>query len=238
MANRENEISAAPRWLDQLDLRGKSITGDAMLAQRKLSEQVVQSGANYLWTIKENHPALLADLERQFTAPRFRLGPAEQEFRTHHTIEKGHGRVEQRTLTASTGLNHYLDWPHLAQVFEITRERYHCRTGRTEQETVYGLTSYRPDQADAARLLELNRSHWGIENGLHYRRDVTLRAGQSGSLAVSDRVLVEPMGYQPPQVQSFRNGGGSCRSQTASAIRFLKSSQSRTARFDYRHRAT
>jgi hypothetical protein len=66
---------------------------------------------------------------------------------------------------------HHL-WPGLAQGFELTRER--TEKGRTSVEVVYGITSLRPEQADAARLLGLVRDHWRIENSLHYVRDVTL----------------------------------------------------------------
>ena len=64
------------------------------------------------------------------------------------------------------------DWAGLKQGFELTRER--TVRGVTTRETVYGITSLSVAQADAGRLLALTRGHWGIENGLHYRRDVTL----------------------------------------------------------------
>lgn len=88
------------------------------------------------------------------------------------TCNKGHGRSEQRTLLSSTGLNSFLEWPFVAQAFKLTR----CRTcqGKTEIETVYGITSLRRDQAHAHDLLRLVRTHWGIENSVFYVRDVTL----------------------------------------------------------------
>lgn len=64
------------------------------------------------------------------------------------------------------------DWAGLRQGFELTRER--TVQGVTTRETVYGITSLSVEEADAARLLELTRGHWGIENRLHYKRDVTL----------------------------------------------------------------
>ena len=173
VAQKENEISAAPRLIKQVAVRGRTVTGDAMLAQRKLSQQILQAGGDYLWTVKQNHPVLYADVARHFATERLPALAHLQDFRTHTEIDKGHGRIEQRTLTASTDLNDYLAWPGLAQVFEIKRERYLCRTGETTTETVYGLTSHSRQRASAACLLQLNRAHWGIENGLHYRRDVT-----------------------------------------------------------------
>jgi hypothetical protein len=88
------------------------------------------------------------------------------------TINKGHGRIEVRTLRTTTVLTKQQDWAGLKQGFELTRER--TVKGEKKVEVVYGITSLGPERADAARLLELVRGHWGIENGSHYRRDVTL----------------------------------------------------------------
>jgi predicted transposase YbfD/YdcC len=88
------------------------------------------------------------------------------------TIDKGHGRIEKRTLRTTTILTKQQEWAGLKQGFEIVRER--TEKGKTTVEVVHGITSLSPERADARRLLELTRGHWGIENGLHYRRDVTM----------------------------------------------------------------
>jgi hypothetical protein len=75
-------------------------------------------------------------------------------------------------LRTTTLLTLQQKWPGLAQAFELTRQR--TIKGVTTQEVVYGITSLQPEQAPAQRLLELTRGHWGIENKLHYVRDVTL----------------------------------------------------------------
>lgn len=85
------------------------------------------------------------------------------------TCNKGHGRVEKRTLTATPVLREYLEWPGVQQVFQIQRVRK--LAGKEERETSYGITSLSPQQADASRLLELVRGHWSIENNLHGERD-------------------------------------------------------------------
>ena len=87
-------------------------------------------------------------------------------------MDKGHGRRERRTLTSTTALNGYLDWPGVGQVFRLVRER--TIGGVTTSVVVYGITSLTRRQADARRLLGLTREHWGIENRLHYVRDETL----------------------------------------------------------------
>jgi predicted transposase YbfD/YdcC len=89
-------------------------------------------------------------------------------------IDKGHGRRERRTLIASTELTTYLQpsWPDLQQVCQITRERW--EKGKHTVEVAYRITSLEPERANAKRLLALDRGHWGIENGLHHVRDVSL----------------------------------------------------------------
>jgi predicted transposase YbfD/YdcC len=177
VVNKENEISAAPRVLKCLDLRGKVVTGDAMFAQRDLSQQIVDAGGDYVWTVKDNQSTLRQDIALLFQPeqPAKGFGAALKDFRTAQTVNKGHGREERRRLTASAELQAYLDWPSAAQVFQLERQIKRTADGKTSTEVIYGITSLPPDQASPARLLELNRSHWGIENGLHYRRDETLR---------------------------------------------------------------
>lgn len=88
------------------------------------------------------------------------------------TVDKGHGRIEKRTIRTTTILTKHQDWKGLKQGFELVRER--TEKGKTTVEVVHGITSLKPEKASPKRLLELTRGHWGIENGLHYRRDVTL----------------------------------------------------------------
>ena len=95
------------------------------------------------------------------------------------TTGKAHGRVEQRRIQTSTALNAYLDFPYVGQVFRIQRTVTCCKTGKTREETVYGVTSLRPSQADARRIGELVRGHWEIENRLHWVRDVTFDEDRS-----------------------------------------------------------
>ncbi len=90
----------------------------------------------------------------------------------HQTIDKGHGRLEVRTLSASSLLNDYLDFPHCGQVFRIIRERTKLTTGEISTETVYGITSLTAQHADPEQLLALARGHWSIENRSHYVRDM------------------------------------------------------------------
>ena len=178
VGGKENEIKAAPRLLEAIDLRGKVVSADAMLAQRQLSVQIVEAGGECVWTVKDNQPQLLDDLATLFEgAPSDpSVGPATgPAIREATTIGKGHGRLEHRTLRASPGLKDYLDWPYAQQVFQLERRAERIKDGKITCETVYGMTSLGPDQAGPQRLLEVVRTHWNIENGLHYRRDETMR---------------------------------------------------------------
>lgn len=177
VAGHENEISVAPRVLGCIDLRGKIVTGDALLAQRDLSVQIVEGGGDYVWTVKDNQSELRQDIATLFEPEACVKGfsPAVKDFRSAATTEKGHGRLEQRTLTASGELKGYLNWPYAEQVFKLERHFERLRDGKITHEVVYGVTSLTAAEASPRRLLEIVRTHWQIENGLHYRRDETLR---------------------------------------------------------------
>jgi predicted transposase YbfD/YdcC len=104
---------------------------------------------------------------------------AASERQTASTTDKGHGRLETRTLTSTSQLGEdYLDFPGVAQCFKLTRTRTlrDRATGvdKTTTQTVYGITSLPREEADAGRLLALVRAHWGIENKVFYVRDQTL----------------------------------------------------------------
>jgi len=156
----------APEVLRQVNLEARVVTGDALFCQRNLSVQVVAQGGAYFWVVKDNQSALREAIATLFADP-----PPGETF--PGTTSRGrHGdRHEVRTLRSSPALSGYLDWPHLAQVCTI--ERQVTRKGSTTDETGYAITSLSHEVADPARLVALWRGHWGIENGLHWVRDVT-----------------------------------------------------------------
>jgi predicted transposase YbfD/YdcC len=171
-------VSAAPTLLGWVDLRNKVVIGDALHTQRQISIQIGKAGGNYLWTVKGNHPQLLQDLQDWFD-DKVPLLPGQgcppKDFRAATVTSKGHGRLEVRTLTSSSQLNDFLDWPFLQQVFQLKRTILISKTGKTRQETIYGVTSLAAEQASPSALLHMLRSYWQIENSLHYPRDVTLQ---------------------------------------------------------------
>ncbi|MHB0871673.1 MAG: ISAs1 family transposase [Chloroflexota bacterium] len=155
----------APELLGSVDLRGVVVTGDALYSQRELCRQIVDSGGEYLLVVKDNQPTLREEIATLFADPP--VEPSVVVQRNRHG-----GRREVRRLEASSALNEYSDWPHLAQVCRIERE-VTCK-GEVTREVAYLVSSLWPHEAGPRRLLELNRGHWGIENRLHYVRDVTL----------------------------------------------------------------
>jgi len=150
--------------LQSLDLKNKDITADALLTQRKLAEHLVKKRhAHYHLTVKANQATLLDDLTLFF-----------QDRQVPDCVindPPDHGRIETRKIWTTTALNHYLDFPYVGQAFAIERIAVNKKTSQSSREMAYGITSRSPQQADARRLLEINRGHWTIENSCHYILD-------------------------------------------------------------------
>src|SRR5512147_414694 len=174
---KENEIVVAPQVLQSIDLQGKIVVGDALHTQRAISVQIVQAGGDYCWTVKDNQPSLRAAIQR-FFEPEVEMpgfGKAITDLQVISVPNQAHGRFERRTLAVCGVQEGELDWPFAKQVFQLHRRFVQRNSGKVMEETVFGITSLAAEQADAHRLLALNRGYWGIENGLHYRRDATLK---------------------------------------------------------------
>ncbi len=158
---RTNEIKTAIPLLDAIDIKGKEITADALLTQRKIADYVVrQRKAHYQFTVKNNQPGPFQDIalyiqDRQ--EPDFVL-----------CDPPDHGRIEIRKIWTTSELNGYLNFPHARQAFVIQREFTDKKTGENSCEIAYGITSRPTEQADPKRVLANNRGHWSIENSCHY----------------------------------------------------------------------
>jgi predicted transposase YbfD/YdcC len=160
--DKENEIVVAPQLLGCLDLRNKVVVGDAMQTQRALSLQILAAGGDFVWVLKDNQPATRQAVEQLFAPPPPIAGwnNPPTDFQTARTVTKAHGRVEERTLTTSSLLNDYLDWPSLAQVFKLERRFTTVATGAVYHEVQYGLSSLTAAEASPQRLLEIVQSEW------------------------------------------------------------------------------
>jgi predicted transposase YbfD/YdcC len=178
---KENEIVVAPQILRQLDLTGMVVTGDAMHTQRNLSIQIVEQGGDYLWTVKDNQPTLHTDVEMLFDPALVAAagGESEMDFRRAKTIEKSHGRLDERTITVSSLLQETSDWPYLHQAFCVEHVSINQQTGKETRDVRYGITSQPPEVAGPEKLLAQVRGEWSIETGVHGRRDVTLKEDEA-----------------------------------------------------------
>jgi predicted transposase YbfD/YdcC len=176
----QGELTVTAAVLGHLDWTGRVLTGDSLYCQRRLCTQVVEAGGDYLFLVDANQPTLQADIEQLFAPPPPPAPghpPIVMEEQRARTVEKAHGRLDVREIRVSSELADYLDWPYLAQVFELTRT-WTCK-GVQKVEVRLGITSLPPEVADAAQLLALKRGHWGIENRLHYVLDETLGEDRS-----------------------------------------------------------
>jgi predicted transposase YbfD/YdcC len=175
---KENEIVVAPSILKQVSLKGVIVIADAMHTQQETSKQIIAAGGDYLWIAKGNQARTHWAIEKLFVheACNVRDGAAlSKEIGVAVEVHKGHGRREKRTIWVSAQLNEYLNWPGVAQVFRLERLIWHEKHKGYTRQVVYGLTSLAATKASPQKLISLLRGYWGIENGLHYRRDVTLR---------------------------------------------------------------
>lgn len=174
---KSNEITAIPELLKNLELKGAIITTDAMGSQKEIAAQIAEGGGDYVLAIKDNHPTLARAMGDYFDEVH-EEGVIENEVRQHQTVDEKHGRSEKRIyfhgaipdsmkeLTA--------EWPKaksIGQVHNIT-----IRNGKETAEIRYFLSSL---PVGVKRFGEATRSHWGIENSLHWVLDVTFNEDQS-----------------------------------------------------------
>jgi len=193
---KSNEITAVPELLSYLDLKGCIVTVDALNCQKKTAAQIVKQEGDYVLALKDNHRHMHEDVCDLF-AWAADVDFAEMEHDSCTTIGKGHGRIESRTCSTISDpeclamLSGRAAWANLRTVIHVHAKR---QVGsEVSEEDRYYLSSLPGDTPDlAAKALDATRSHWGIENQLHWVLDVTFRedhcrarAGNSGeNLAV------------------------------------------------------
>jgi len=158
-----NEISAFGPLLDRVELSDVLVTADALHTQRGHVAYLRGRGAHWLLTVKGNQPKLLTQL---------RALPWNQVPVADHTSNKGHGRVETRSVKL-TAIGAGIAFPDARLALQITRRNRPAGSRRWRTETVYAITDLTIEQTAAADLADALRAHWGIENRLHWVRDVT-----------------------------------------------------------------
>jgi predicted transposase YbfD/YdcC len=172
---KSNEITAIPQLVEMLDLRGATVTIDAMGCQKDIARKIVGKQADYVVAVKENQPKLHEDVQRIMAEAR---DPGDAVgCRYYETLEKEHGRIEVRRVWCTpTQGRLWLEeqdqqWPGLAAVVLVEAQR--TVEGRTSIEHRYYITSRSGKEAHAAKhLAHIIRQHWGIENRLHWVLDM------------------------------------------------------------------
>jgi predicted transposase YbfD/YdcC len=174
--SKSNEITAIPLLLELLDLKGATVTIDAMGCQKEIAAKIVDGKGDYLLALKENHPTLYEAAVQEFTAA-FDADMPPAEMRRHVTVETSRGRKERReylALPAPKSLPGFADWVGLATLVMVVRI---TETGGVEKgEVSYYLSSL---PAKVKNLAKLIRQHWSIESQLHWVLDVTFTEDQS-----------------------------------------------------------
>jgi predicted transposase YbfD/YdcC len=216
VADDSNEITAIPELLDRLALKNSIVTVDAMGCQTAIAERILARGADYLLTLKANHPLAHDAVAEHFERHCFRRGaPGRADC---DAFDDAHGRLVRRRVFASTEaaeLEALGAWPRLRTVLAVEAIRSVNGTAKVEAEIRYFLSSCRDDAATLGRAI---RTHWGIENALHWVLDVTFREDDSRvrdrtaarNLAILRRIALNLVGRD-------RSAGASVRARRKNA---------------------
>ncbi|MGV3630917.1 MAG: ISAs1 family transposase [Bacteroidota bacterium] len=162
--DKSNEITIIPELLDSLELSDSVVTIDAMGCQEKIAEKIISKNADYILAVKKNHPGLHEGIIDSF---RF-ITPTSIDINE----DFGHGRIEKRTCSMITDLSmiHGINkWKGVKSIVRVESERIIKNTGEIQPSIRYYITSLETDVENIANSI---RSHWGIENSLHWMLDV------------------------------------------------------------------
>jgi len=179
MAEKSNEITAIPELLRLLDISGCIVTVDAIGTQTEITETIIEGGGDYLLVVKENQGHLFEDIQCLFEVD-VAQGMKYAQYSYAKSVNKGHGRIETRECWA-TDREEYLSllrnrqqWTGLKSVVRIVSQRQIGET--TEVQTRYFISSL---PANAKSILKAKRSHWKIENQVHWVLDLAFREDDS-----------------------------------------------------------
>jgi predicted transposase YbfD/YdcC len=177
--DKSNEITAIPELLDLLNITDCIVTIDAMGCQKKIARKIRDEQADYVLSLKDNQGKLLQDVSDWFAyADQVDFQAMIHDY--HETVNKGHGRIEIRRCWAVADplafeyIRHYEGWADLQTIVRVQRERR--ISDKVERETAYFISSLPPH---ARQILAATRTHWSVENSLHWVLDVTFREDDS-----------------------------------------------------------
>lgn len=175
---KSNEITAIPKLLKLLEITGTTVTIDAMGCQKKIAEEIVAGGGDYVLAVKDNQRTLFEEMKLYLddaiagNLPEAKLAFWEEE------VSKDHGRIEQRRAWSSSEIGWFADhgkWQGLRSFAVIESERCQLKTGEVSTERRYFISSL----TDVEQIAHAVRQHWGIENKLHWSLDVSFNEDMS-----------------------------------------------------------
>jgi len=170
---KSNEITAIPKLLQMLELRGAIVTLDAMGTQKEIAQTIRDQEGDYVMALKGKQNLLYEEVQQYWEDPK--LPP--EEYHEYETVDKGHGRMEIRRYRVSQQIDWLepkSEWAGLKSIGRVEAER--TIQGETSVEHRYYLTSL---EANAQELARVVRSHWTIENNLHWALDISFREDES-----------------------------------------------------------
>ena len=164
---KSNEITAIPTLIDLLDLKNAVITIDAMGCQKKIAEKIIEKQGHYILQVKDNQKELKSQIENIFI----------NQIVSNESItrDSGHGRMEKRTcrvIDNLTFLDSKEDWVGIKTIVQIESEVYQKKTEKKSESTRYYISSL---EANSKQMMDDIRSHWAIENNLHWNLDVIFK---------------------------------------------------------------
>ena len=187
VAEKSNEITAIPKLLKLLEIKGCIVTIDAMGCQKQIAKDILKKEADYLLMVKGNQQGLKDQLEKLF-----QKGEISD---SNTNVDSGHGRIETRTCEVITDLN-FLDdksqWVGLKSIVRITSERCDKASDKTSMEARYYISSL---SGDAIQINQAIRQHWTVKNNLHWSLDVLFKEDASlkkkGNSAINYNIILK-----------------------------------------------
>lgn len=172
---KKNENASVIDMLDTLNIKGALISADAMNTQKKIVDKIAKKKADFILCVKLNQKKLRQEIEAYFhkvkrESPHF--------IEEYEETDSGHGRIEvrkYRQLRINEWLTEAKEWSNIQSVIEVERER-HLKNKKTQRETLYYISSLTPD---AKKVGDAIRSHWEVENKVHWVLDVTFKEDDS-----------------------------------------------------------